>query len=401
MRHDLSSSATTSNTGGSTSSLPRTAVGPRARTWAGPLVLGVLTAITSLAVASYASVWLVPPYLVVIALIVGPPTSRRPAGFRHGSIEAGEPGSTTEATNTTSAHAEAEDASSEAESDQERSFDTSLLEAKRARSRRRKAKPGSEAEPTSAMWVRVGPGKFVRADSASSLATSGDGAETTADDQERVPALEKTAEKIPEPRLGGRDASDHDAGVEQGADLGEGSSEANAGSGDDGVGPVVGEEYAAEDHGIAPEAPADVSISDDSPSPSNEVAPEISSRGPRLETDLGEEMGSSDDDICPSESMVSEQSSSLPTVVRSSRRWLRAFAFLSDRRAIAGRPSGPAWRTAGRRKSAPVLSSPRRSSERHGRGQSRFHRVDRAHPPRSPPRGEWSAGGLIADSPRV
>src|SRR5206468_3781056 len=61
----------------STRTRPHRSVRFRAPAWTGPAALAALVAVTSLALAVFASAWLVPPYLALMALVLGFPNARR------------------------------------------------------------------------------------------------------------------------------------------------------------------------------------------------------------------------------------------------------------------------------------------------------------------------------------
>jgi len=146
-------------------------------------VTALLVAVTSLAVGVYASAWLVVPYLALMALVLVPPAVvfGRPRTTAGGEVP--EPRGVTTGD---AAGCGADDRSSfapEAETDPDfpaepgSASDADLatlpeptaVKTRRGKGRGRKAKPGSPAtaEPAGAAWIRVGPGKFVRADSLS------------------------------------------------------------------------------------------------------------------------------------------------------------------------------------------------------------------------------------------
>jgi len=179
---------------------PPPAVGPRpsvrsyARAWAGPLALGLLGGATSLALAWYASAWLVPPYLVLMALVLGVPPvriGRPPAPDSMGRPARPAPGTGTVGDSSTAVAgpgngnglaadwdrnphagppAEPDSdgpASSVADSSgADPAADLPQAKARRGRGRGRKSKLVTYpvVENAQGMWVKVGPGKFVRAD---------------------------------------------------------------------------------------------------------------------------------------------------------------------------------------------------------------------------------------------
>ena len=146
----------------------------QARAWTWPTVLVVLILLTSLAVASV-SAWLVLPYLILMSLILLPSSLRRDAASADlgpgsgagvavagldeaGSLVAGSP-SADPAPSATAADGGGEDRASAPV--------PGAVKARRGKARGRD-RTRSTAEPLdAACWVRVGPGKFVRADPAS------------------------------------------------------------------------------------------------------------------------------------------------------------------------------------------------------------------------------------------
>jgi len=141
------------------------------------VVLAGLLGLTSWVIASV-STWLVPVYVTVMALIFVIPRAERPPGS--GPLgDKGEPDldkdKGSEASGLTSPDPDPRDAVVQAASSSAEALasDTDwsgpgAVKPKRARSRARKppAKPGAEsATAAAATWIRVGPGKFVRADS--------------------------------------------------------------------------------------------------------------------------------------------------------------------------------------------------------------------------------------------
>ncbi len=185
MRHDETTrSSRLSQPSGTDSS-----ISTLARAWAGPVGMALLVALTCLAVAAYAAAWLVIPYLAMMALVLGVPSfgrraqplaspqSERATGS-HASRNAG--AATDEARGEhvappqaavkvvaasveDPAGAEASSSGAEPSADSE----SPVLKSRRGKGRGRKAKPSAtpDQESSGAYWVRVGPGKFVRADS--------------------------------------------------------------------------------------------------------------------------------------------------------------------------------------------------------------------------------------------
>lgn len=143
----------------------------------GMVVLAGLLGLTSWVVASV-STWLVPVYVTAMALIFVIPRAERPPGS--GPLgDKGEPdldkGQGSEASGLASPDPAPRDAvvhaassPDEASASDNDGSGTGTVKPKRVRSRARKppAKPGAElATAAAATWIRVGPGKFVRADS--------------------------------------------------------------------------------------------------------------------------------------------------------------------------------------------------------------------------------------------
>jgi hypothetical protein len=128
--------------------------------------------LTTLAVASV-SVWLVFPYFVLMAAILFVPSGRRErkavsseeseAGFNHGKALA-EVWAGTEVEDLAAERALA--AEFETESPEVAAFvsDTRGMKTKRGRGRTRRAKVAEASPGVTATWIRIGPGKFARAE---------------------------------------------------------------------------------------------------------------------------------------------------------------------------------------------------------------------------------------------
>ena len=126
---------------------------------------------TSLAVASFASVWWVPPYFALMVAILFAPLGRREAGARDlaepdaaGVVEASESVSSaaTEPARDGSLHLPL---SIEPSEDPVTVSEPSPAPTRRGKGRGRGRKTkGKGAEPTGMAWIRVGPGQFVRVD---------------------------------------------------------------------------------------------------------------------------------------------------------------------------------------------------------------------------------------------
>ena len=168
------------------------------KAWAWPLATGSLVAATCLTLAAFASVWLVPPYLALMVWVLGFPRAlrgdaralagswtraiqnlrdRRAGAIRDGGLDRDDrPDAATDSDSElpetgdrgTGLDAPAEDV--EVEDGLSPSPAPILAKAKRGKGRGRKAKSTQAAEAgngQAAIWVCVGPGKFVRADAAS------------------------------------------------------------------------------------------------------------------------------------------------------------------------------------------------------------------------------------------
>ena len=212
---------------------------PRVRAWAWPAVLGALVVATCLTVALYASAWLVPPYLVVMTAILGVPrglrlraralAGRLPGMTAHLGGQAARGRSRRDGNGPTTSGGRRtprrddpdrpEDGSGSgtdiaigaAGSDDSSATppDAPGTKPRRGRGRPRKSKPAPALEPAGVTptWVRVGPGKFVRADAADALPVEPDPGS----------ALEPPAPGAPEAADRPHDAAhdDHPAGTVQ------------------------------------------------------------------------------------------------------------------------------------------------------------------------------------------
>ena len=323
-------------------------VWPRVRAWVRPAMLASLATITSLALAAYASVWLVPFYLIVMGLVLGvpiPAIGRREIEPRVRVDDGSEVGAVSRAAGDTgllgaaSAVALELEPTSETEiaSTPEPDVDADPGKAKRGRGRPRKAKavplPVAEVETQSATWVRVGPGQFVRAD--------------------RLPGVlvqEEASTVYPREQV--EEADDLDSAEESSIEV----------DGDAGPEPVVPEVETFGDNGIAPDVP------------SGETRPEERLEGITVAVE-GETIDS-DPSLDPSAETISateehDLGASLMSLGKPIR-WIRS-----------GRPSR-------------IIPGVRSVSRRSARGAGRFVGVDRTHPPRSPPRPDrcrWWSGG--------
>lgn len=139
----------------------RSPQGVRNPVWS--VVLIVMIGLTGWAVSTV-SIWLVPVYLGIMVLLLGSPQEPRPAGSDSDSgIERA--GSAPTSLN---AEEEASGQASGAATSGPKGAEPRAAKPKTSRSRSRKsaAKGGAEASPAlaPASWIRIGPGKFVRAD---------------------------------------------------------------------------------------------------------------------------------------------------------------------------------------------------------------------------------------------
>ncbi len=248
------------NTAASSQSIsPRPAAMSRVYAMAWPTALAVLVATTTLAVATYGSVWLAPVYLVLMTLILGVPGGRRDQASASENAQrqtvetvprdaASEEDMSTTATELRSSLESLPQASRETET-----VAAKTLKKGRSRSRRPKVTVAALAEPeivaeipgTAVAWVRVGPGKFVRADSAPNLLDA-DAAPV------RLETLLTTTSE-PEPATA-PDAGDVGSETEgQGFDQGDREEDPSRNRAE-GHAPKALDETFTEDNGIAPDA---------------------------------------------------------------------------------------------------------------------------------------------------
>jgi hypothetical protein len=168
--------------------------------------------LTSLALAVSVSVWLVPPYLGLMAWILLPARDRRGDALRPTGQAVPRPKVAEEIAGGSTGIADAVDvapadppveppSSAESLADQAEPADPPALKTKRGRGRGRKAK-GVVDPPAGVTWVQVGPGKYVRVETASPTAappSQTPEAEPTAEDRE--PTAPTPAEECPEDQL--------------------------------------------------------------------------------------------------------------------------------------------------------------------------------------------------------
>lgn len=141
----------------------------RALAWAGPLALAGLVAVTSLAVAAFASAWLVPPYLGLMALVLGVPNGRRKPSRAGHAVATTDPTGEARGDESVSSSSDESDPSSELEMREDDGSNPGvepIAVKARGKTRGRKTRGSSNPAPaTEPAWIRIGPGKFVRVDS--------------------------------------------------------------------------------------------------------------------------------------------------------------------------------------------------------------------------------------------
>ena len=171
MRHDEFSNPPCPTTAAD----PRWPVRSHASAWAGRLALSALVAVTSWAVAIFASPWLVPPYLALMAWVLGVPNSRRKPTRADRALATTVPMVEARVDLADSLPFTSEPEPELVTGDDAEPFpsvEPSAVKTRRGKTRGRKAKaaetptPDSAAEPAAPSWIRLGPGKFVRADPA-------------------------------------------------------------------------------------------------------------------------------------------------------------------------------------------------------------------------------------------
>jgi hypothetical protein len=177
------------------------------------VVLAGLMGLTSWVVASV-STWLVPVYVTAMVLIFVIPRAQHPEDAeRDGdnrALDVGEDGAA-RASGPASSSPDPTDAviplasgSAQASASTTDLSNSTAAKPRRARARARKpAKAGAEAAvaPAPATWIRVGPGKFVRADSQDQVASTAEGSPQDSTSEATVPETETVAATITEPVL--------------------------------------------------------------------------------------------------------------------------------------------------------------------------------------------------------
>ena len=137
-------------------------------------VLALLMAGTSWAVASWVSVWLVPPYLILMALLLFP-TAGRPQGDPGEADEEASnplrPARSGEDLDDPDSPSDASASAGSAEDGSEQGTASGPTKARRGKARAKKARP--IPEPMEATWVQVAPGKFVRVEASEGSSPAG------------------------------------------------------------------------------------------------------------------------------------------------------------------------------------------------------------------------------------
>ncbi len=200
------------------------------------VALWSLVAATTLAVAFYVTVWLVLPYLALMAFVLGIPLDRlRPRRAEPANeqtpVQAID-GESEADSNATVAPTASDDDGLAADPE------PVAVKTRRGKGRARKPKvvavPPVPAEPTAPNWVRVGPGKFVRADAATLSGT--------------------TPEPSPSVASGEEPAEDTGSAVVESSEM---STSEMVEPTDAGLAPAVVESPPARDKGTAPDALVD------------------------------------------------------------------------------------------------------------------------------------------------
>ena len=134
--------------------------------WASTAALALLMAGTCWVVASWVSPWLVPPYLVLMALLLSPssPSTRRPqdgpGSEASETLESSRPARPDGDSDDSDPPSDASDSLESPDDGSEQGAASKPSRARRGKGRVKKAK--SWPEPAEATWVQVAPGKFVR-----------------------------------------------------------------------------------------------------------------------------------------------------------------------------------------------------------------------------------------------
>jgi len=249
-----------------------------------PLVLAPLIAGTCWVVASSLSPWLVPPYLLLMALFLLPSAGRRIDARAAGASAA----STADASTLSSGRSEAADdagwtsngsasgvspaSSGASEVDPAASASAATIPVKGRRGKGRSRRPRPSAGVPEATWIEVGPGKFVRAEASALAAEAGPHA-SVADRAEAADLTPASPSDVDEPALSGSDEAPGPVEVPQGIAPGPGAeAEPEAGPAavliSEGAGPGASPEL-----GFIPEvAPPDP---DEEPSTADGIMPQV------------------------------------------------------------------------------------------------------------------------------
>jgi hypothetical protein len=180
-------------------------------------IVAVLLVATSLAVATV-SLWLVVPYLLLMAWILGPDPSahetvERPPATEPSPAPRELSAQNIDDTNTVEILSADAVANSFANDDVPGdAIDSEPAKTRRGKGRGRKAKSVTPIEPSSPTWIRVGPGKFIRADASTPLPFEppADGGGDPTPDRPTAPVETATEPEpeAPEAELLGSHASD-------------------------------------------------------------------------------------------------------------------------------------------------------------------------------------------------
>jgi ribonuclease E len=175
-------------------------------------VLALLMMATCWVVSSSLSVWLVPPYLILMALILFGPSARSSQGDRGA---AGEPESHADLDPASPDRTgwETEPPSGDSDPASPSELDNGPLagpaKARRGKGRKRATRPA--VEPTGATWIEVAPGKFVRVELSQTSAEAGP------HESSRIPddATPRHPEPPPQPDLEAEGPAEVDATLEE------------------------------------------------------------------------------------------------------------------------------------------------------------------------------------------
>jgi hypothetical protein len=132
-------------------------------------VLVALMVSTSLAVATFVSAWLVPPYLALMGAILFAPPGRRDEAAEAGPVpveilDGAKLGAVRDVEPSSTGPAASAGPSLEPSGSSVAASEASPAKARRGKGRGRGKKAKGAVEPNDAAWIRIGPGQFVRAD---------------------------------------------------------------------------------------------------------------------------------------------------------------------------------------------------------------------------------------------